>query len=74
MEFNQNPIVIAILLCYNNHTENTAVKLWKYPLKIYKEENSMNKTVKYVLATAVSLAMLLQLGIEIVAQIPASEN
>ncbi len=74
MEFNQNPIVIAILLCYNNHTENTAVKLWKYPLKIYKEENSMNKTVKYVLATAVSLAMLLQLGFEIVAQIPASEN
>ena len=34
----------------------------------------MNKTVKYVLATAVSLAMLLQLGFEIVAQIPASEN
>lgn len=34
----------------------------------------MNKTVKYVLSIAVSLAMLFQLGFEIVAQIPAAEN
>ena len=34
----------------------------------------MNKTVKYVLAITVSLALLFQLGFEIIAQLPAVEN